>query len=106
MKDHNLDIDNLRTLLKGVVWDYDISEDELVEIFLHNKDGHSMNKADIEARLLGYYSWHQIIKVLGYDRSVALLNDDAIARIFPKSYQTRLYGLRSILSGQAIPTPG
>lgn len=65
-----------------------------------------MNKADIEARLLGYYSWHRIIKVLGYQGAVGLLNDDAIARIFPKSYQTRLYGLRTILSEKRVPTPG
>lgn len=106
MKKHNIDNDKLKALLKGVVWDYNISEEDLVEIFLHNKKGHSMNKADIEARLLGYYNWHHLIKTLGYERSVELLNDDAISRIFPKSYQQRLYGLRSILSGQIVSTSG
>mgnify|MGYP001060713307 CR=1 FL=1 len=101
----NIDMNKLKALLKEVVWDYNISEDELLEIFLQNKEGYSMNKADIEARLLGYYSWHHIIRVLGYKRASELLNDEAITRIFPKTYQTKLYGLRSILSEKTVPTP-
>ena len=106
MTDPKLYMNKVKALLKGVVWDYNIGEDELLEIFLHDKKGHSMNKADIEARLLGYYNWHYIIRVLGFERASELLNDEAIRRIFPKSYQTRLYGLRNILSERTIPTSG
>jgi hypothetical protein len=106
MTDLKPDMNKVKALIKGVVWDYNIGEDQLLEIFLHNKEGHSMDKADIEARLLGYYSWHYIIRVLGFERASALLNDEAIRRIFPKSFQTRLYGLRNILSEKTVPTPG
>lgn len=91
-------------MLKRVVWDYNISEDDLLEIFLHDKKGHSMNKADLQARLLGYYNWHRIIRILGYPGAFDLLNDEAISRIFPKSYQKKLYGLRDLLSGKTLPS--
>lgn len=106
MADSPINIDELKKMLKGIVWDYNISEDELLEIFLQDKKGHSMSKADIEARLLGYYNWHRLIRVLGYPGAFKLLNEDAISRIFPKSYQERLYGLRNILSGKTVSPAG
>lgn len=106
MVDFEININDLKKMLNRVVWDYNISEDDLVEIFLYDKKGHSMNKNDLQARLLGYYSWHFLIKHLGYNNAFSLLNDEAIGRIFPKSYQIRLYGLREILSGRTLPTSG
>lgn len=106
MPEDTINIDELKKMLKSIVWDYNISEDDLVEIFLHDKKGYSMNKADVESRLLGYYSWHRLIRVLGYQQALKLLNDDAIVRIFPKSYRERLYGLRSILSGKSVSVTG
>lgn len=106
MADTAINIKELKKMLKRIVWDYNIGEDDLLEIFLHGKTGHSMNQVDIESRLLGYYGWHRLIRVLGYERAKGLLNDEAIIRIFPKSYQTTLYGLRSILSEKTVSSPG
>jgi hypothetical protein len=60
------DKNKIKALLKTVVWDYNIGEEELLGIFLGNRKGISMSKADLEARLLAYYSWHTIIRALGY----------------------------------------
>lgn len=73
MPEPEINIHELKKMLKRIVWDYNISEDDLLKIFLHNEKEHSMNKPDIESRLLGYYNWHRLIRVLGYQGSVKII---------------------------------
>lgn len=106
MLPNTVHIEELKEMLKGIVWDYNISEDELLQVFLDDKKGLSITRPEIETRLLGYYGWHRIIKVVGRDCAFDMLRDEVISRIFPKSYQKRLYGVRSILSEKTLSVTG
>lgn len=53
MADHAINIDELKKMLKRIVWDYNISEDELLEIFLHNKKGPQHEQSGYRSQVIG-----------------------------------------------------
>jgi hypothetical protein len=43
MAGYTINIDELKKMLKGIVWDYNTSEDELLEIFLNKRAPHEQS---------------------------------------------------------------
>ncbi len=93
----NINIELLKNL-KKVVWDYDLNEDQLKEIYFNNSPNYSISKEQLEVKLLNGFSWHHLLKVMG-DNAFDLLKDDIINNIFPKSYRNELLNAKKILYG-------
>lgn len=83
------DTNKLKDLLKGVVWDYNISETDLLEIFLHDKKGQALNADQLKARLLNTYNWYFLIDFFGKDVAKKFLNDRITAYLFPKALRDK-----------------
>jgi hypothetical protein len=84
-------------ILKRVVWDYDLSEEQLVPIFKGLQQAGGLNQATLFARLLNGYSWYQLIQWFGFETTQTFLNDDAIAKVFPPSYRRKLIYAQQVL---------
>ncbi len=91
--------EELKKVLKRVVWDYNISPDELLAIFKGEKEGNSVNIIQLQAKLLNGYQWHDLIKWFGADTVKSFLKDEVIQQIFPPSYKNKLYHAKEILRG-------
>jgi hypothetical protein len=90
--------ENLKILLKQVVWDYNFDENELVDIYFGKKTSPTISPKELMAKLLNGYSWHKLIKILGIDLTKNMLTDDVLNCIYPKSYKNNLINARRILS--------
>jgi len=80
-----------------VVWDYDLNEDQLKEIYYNNSTNYSISKEQLEVKLLNSFSWHHLLIVMG-DNAFDLLKDDIINNIFPKSYRNELLNAKKIFT--------
>lgn len=89
--------EELRILLKKVVWDYNIDEETLVKIFYKQENSSSMTSDVLYTKLLNGYNWHYLIKVLGIDNALTLLDEKIINRVFPRTYRKSLSNARRIL---------
>jgi hypothetical protein len=89
--------EKLKVILKRVVWDYNISEDDLLEIYKGNMEGRGVNQVQLKAKLLNTYPWHQLIKWFGFETSRGFLKDEIIQMIFPASYRQKLFHAKRIL---------
>lgn len=90
--------ENLKILLKQVVWDYNFDDNDLVDIYLGKKTNPTISPNELMVKLLNGYSWHKLIKVLGRDVTKSLLTDEVLNCIYPKSYKKNLINARRILS--------
>ena len=89
----------LKKKLRQVVWDYDISDDDLLAIFLHDKKVLGIGVDLLRSRLIGYFPWHTLLKLFGTDYAIYnVLTEKAIKASFPRQYKEKLYHVKSILS--------
>lgn len=93
-----LNKEELKKMLKRVVWDYHIDEDELLEIFLYDKKGHAISGSQLKARLLNTYNWYYLLTFFGRDFATGLLKDEITRNLFPKSLKDKYVRARHILS--------
>lgn len=89
MADSSINIDELKKMLKGIVWDYNISEDELLEIFLRKKEGQALNADQLKARLLNTYNWYFLLRFFGRDFVKGFLDDKITLYLFPKTLKDK-----------------
>jgi len=89
--------EELKVILKRVVWDYNITGDDLLEIYKGNMEGKGVNQAQLKAKLLNTYSWHQLIKWFGFETTQDFLRDEIVQLIFPASYRQKLFHAKRIL---------
>ncbi|MCK9480985.1 MAG: hypothetical protein M0R38_04380 [Bacteroidia bacterium] len=89
--------DELKIILKRVVWDYNISPDDLLAIFKGEMEGRGIDTAQLQAKLLNGYQWHNLIKWFGYETVRTFLRDEVIKAIFPASYRQKLLNAKTIL---------
>jgi hypothetical protein len=89
--------EELKVILKRVVWDYNISGDDLLEIYKGNKEGRGVNQVQLKAKLLNTYSWYKLVDMLGYNEAVSLLKEDIIKMLWPKSLRLKYTHVKSIL---------
>lgn len=85
-------------MLKRVVWDYNIPEDELLEIFLYDKEGHAISGDQLKARLLNTYNWYYLLTFFGRDFTKDFLKDKITRNLFPKSSRDKYVRAGYILS--------
>lgn len=97
MEDPNVDIDNLKAMLKRVVWDYDISEDDLLKIFLGKKEGHALNEGQLKARILNTYNWYFLLNFFGKEVAMNFLDDKVTKYLFPRSLKEKYVRAGKIL---------
>ncbi len=87
----------LGLILKKVVWEYEVSPDDLVYIFFDEKKVPGLSKEHLQAKLLKGYSWHQLIRWFGFETAKAFLTDEVISKVFPLSYRKRFQHVKNIL---------
>lgn len=98
MLDSKTDTNKLKALLKTVVWDYNIDEEELLEIFLEEKEGRALNADQLKARLLNTYNWYFLVSSFGRDVAKGFLDDKVTAYLFPRSLRDKYVRAGRILS--------
>lgn len=89
--------EELKVILKRVVWDYNISGDDLLEIYKGNMEGRGVNQVQLKAKLLNTYSWYKLVDMLGYNETVSLLKEDIIKMLWSKSLRLTYTHVKSIL---------
>lgn len=98
-KAFEIDEIELKKKLRQVVWDYDISDEDLLAIFLHDKKVAGIGADLLRSRLIGYFPWHSLLKLFGTQYAICnILTDNAIKSSFPRQYKDKLYHVKSILS--------
>ena len=90
----------IRALLKRVVWDYAVDEDELCSIFEGKTSSFSLNKDKLSARLLLSTKWYTLLDLFGIEGVKDLLTDEAIQWIWIKDVRERFIYVRSVLNGR------
>lgn len=98
MQTNQINIQELTQLLKKVVWDYNIQENQLVDIYFDNVKSNSLSSNELKTKLLNGFSWYKLIDVLGFEEAINLLQDDIIKGIYPKSYRETIYNASKILN--------
>jgi hypothetical protein len=68
-----------------------------LEIYRGNRVGKGVNQAQLKAKLLNTYSWHQLIMWFGFETTRDFLKDEIIQMIFPASYRQKLFHAKRIL---------
>lgn len=98
MQTNQINIQELTQMLKKVVWDYYIQENQLLDIYLDKTKSNSISSKELKTKLLNGFSWYKLIDVLGFDEAKKLLQDDIIKGIYPKSYRETIYNASKILN--------
>lgn len=88
----------LKRMLKQVVWDYKIPEEELLEIF-HNRQRRNwaIDQIQLKAKLLNGFYLHKLIRLLGREQIMSFFADNVLVQIFPVSYRNRLKHVKRII---------
>jgi len=85
-----MDTRKQHTLLRQIMWDYNIPPEELFEV-LHGKReyaGH-YNREKLLVKLLESYPWFTILKILPADELKEILTDDVIYKIRSRSLRIK-----------------
>jgi hypothetical protein len=76
-------------LAKKVLWDYKISDEEILLIYRGQLEMGGMNEYKLKARLLNSFNWYTLIKELGFNEAKLLLKPEIIKNLFPKDLQKK-----------------
>ena len=98
MQTNQINTTELSQMLKKVVWDYNIQENQLIDIYFDNMKSNSLSSKELKTKLLNGFSWYKLIDVLGFEEAKKLLQDDIIKGIYPKSYRETIYNASIILN--------
>lgn len=99
--------DQIRNILKGVVWDYDIDPYDLYLVALGGKQPIGFfNSERSLLRFLERLSWYQLLDVFGADFLRKNLTSDLIGKIWPRGLRERYEIIRGLLQGEAISPSG
>ena len=74
-------------LIKKVLWDYQLTDEEIMGIYQGDLVVGGMNENKLKARLLNSYSWYTLVKVMGLKRASELLKPEIISFLYPKALQ-------------------
>jgi len=96
-EDFKIDEQELKRRLKQVVWDYNISEDDLLEIFLRGKTITGLNQTQLKAKLLNGNNWYTILKLVGIENAKTLLAPEITSILFPRQLRERYQHARRVL---------
>ena len=99
--------DEMRKLLKPIVWDYDIDPAAFYEIAAGVRDrigGITREKALI--RMFERLSWYDLVAIFGVDGLKELLLEDFIGKVRPKMLRERYEIARQLLHRETISVSG
>ncbi len=97
----------IREILKGVVWDYNIDPYDLYLVALGKKEGLDfLDKEWALRRLLQSLSWYKLLELFGADFLRENLTPDLIRKIWPKGLRERYEIIRGILQGEVVSPSG
>lgn len=84
--------------LKQIIWDYNISEQELTQL-LNHKVSHINGFAlkNLYLRMIMSYSWHTLVKNLSREQLKEALDDEVIKSVFPKKLQGKFQYVKKFL---------
>jgi hypothetical protein len=93
-------------VLQSVMWDYQISADDMAELLdgTIDKAGHYTRKM-LFAKMLTGLPWFTIIQLLPVENVKEMLTDEVIATLWPKSVQKQYEYVRKRLQ-EALPNSG
>ena len=74
-------------LIKPILWDYQLSDEEIMRIYHGVLVTGGMNEVKLKARLLNSYNWYTLIKELGLNEAKQLLKPEIIRNLYPKALQ-------------------
>ena len=97
-KELEIDKVELKRKLKLVVWDFDISANDCLDIFLQKKEQKGLTHAQLTAKLLNTFSWYSLLKLLGKENAKMMLRDEVICLLFPTQLRQRYQDAKRILS--------
>lgn len=96
--------DRIRTIMRHVVWDYDVDPYELYEVAVGKraKVGH-FDAERVLLRMLERLPWYDVLDLLGVDELRARLEPGLIARIRHEDVRERYEYVRRVLQGEPLP---
>lgn len=99
--------EQIRRLMKHVIWDYDIDPYELYEVVLglREKVGH-FDRMRVFQRMLERLSWYDLLDLLGADMLRERLTPETIAQIRRPDVRERYEHIRRVLHDDALPSAG
>lgn len=86
-------------LLKKVLWDYELTDTEILAILNGELVKGGMDEFKLKARLLNSYNWYTLVNQLGFDEARKLLKPEIIRLLYPKSLQISYNYAASVLHG-------
>lgn len=75
------------TLVKEVLWDYQLSDDEIMGIYQGSLVIGGMDDVKLKARLLNSDNWYTLMKELGFNNAQELLKPEISKFLYPKALQ-------------------
>jgi len=90
--------EELKEELKKIVWDYEVSLEELIQILEGRKKSFSLNREKILARLLLSVNWYKLLEIFGPQVLKEILNDEVLKYIHIESLRQDFIYAREVLS--------
>ncbi len=90
--------EKLKEELKKIVWDYEVSLEELIQILEGRKKSFSLNREKILARLLLSVNWYKLLEIFGPHILKEILNDEVLKYIHIESLRQDFIYAREVLS--------
>ena len=90
--------EKLKEELKKIVWDYEVSLEELIQILEGRKKSFSLNREKILARLLLSVNWYKLLEIFGPHILKEILNDEVLKHIHTESLRQDFVYAREVLS--------
>ena len=90
--------EKLKEELKEIVWDYEVSLEELIQILEGRKKSFSLNREKILARLLLSVNWYKLLEIFGPHILKEILNDEVLKYIHIESLRQDFIYAREVLS--------
>lgn len=88
----------LKEVLKNILWDYNITEEEVELILEGKKKTFSLSKEKLYARLLLSVNWYKLLEIFGKEKIKELLSDEVLKYIRFKDIRDNFIYARSVLS--------
>ena len=90
--------EKLKEELKKIVWDYEVSLEDLIQILEGRKKSFSLNREKILARLLLSVNWYKLLEIFGPHILKEILNDEVLKYIHIESLRQDFIYAREVLN--------
>lgn len=99
--------DALQSVLKGIIWDYNVNPDELFEVITGKREKTGPFDAErLFMRMLERLSWYELVEILGMEYIKEHLRETIIKKIRFKTLRGRYETVRTVLSGGTLSFSG